>query len=282
MALPLARYSGVTVNVGANAYLLVAPSAVVTVYIAGTLVPASLFSDSGGAHPLANPFTSDSVTGAFTFCAGNGLYDITVTGVGVPPYTIPAVQLVYLAPPVGQILVSTTTFPHAQILTLPTTAWTILSAPGAGLTIVPLFIRVVADTRFGAYTNIDPGTTPNTGGQVSVHTADWTRDTFTALTNGYAGGTGNTTETLISQWLGIVGQQLWTPIPYGQGVDPTTGALGAFFAQGWGLLGDPTIIPAASAQNQALVLALTNGALGNLTGGGLGNSLTATVAYLIL
>lgn len=283
MALPLARYTGVAVTVGAGSALLVAPGATVTVYQSGTLVPATLFSDSAGLSPLSNPFVADGLTGTFSFCVGNGLYDLTVVGVGSPPYTIPAVQIVSVAPPVGQLLLATATFPHAQILTWPTTALTLVAAPGAGLTIVPLHIRLVVDTRAGAYTNIDAGATPGTGGFIELFIANGVNDTFSYLTNGHAGGANDLGEALITAFLGAVGQQLWEPRRFGMPADPSTdSSTNPFFNNGWGLLQDPTIGSWTAAQNQPFMADFTNGALGNLTGGAPANSLTATVAYLLL
>ena len=281
MALPLARYTGVAVTVGAGSALLVAPGATVTVYQSGTLVPATLFSDSASLSPLSNPFVADGLTGTFSFCVGNGLYDLTVVGVGSPPYTIPAVQIVSVAPPVGQILLATVVVPHAQILTLPTTPLTVLAAPGAGLTIVPLHARVVVDTRAGAYTNIDAGATSGTGSFLELAVAGG-KDEFSYLVNGFGGGTANTGQSLVTQFLGVVGQQLWEPVKYGVGKDPSDAATDPFFLQGWGLLQDPTIGAWTAKQNQPFQVFMGNGALGNLTGGAPANSLTATVAYLLL
>lgn len=58
------------------------PTATITVYINGTLTPASIFSDQIGT-PKANPFTVD-VNGYFFFYAADGRYTATMTGVGIP------------------------------------------------------------------------------------------------------------------------------------------------------------------------------------------------------
>lgn len=278
MTLP--RYTGVTVQTTTNAP---APAATVTVYQHNTNIPADLFSDEAGTTPLANPLTSDAVTGIFTFCVANGLYDLTVTGVALTPYTIPGVQLVYQGAPVGQLFIISSTFTHADLLAWPTTPLTLVAAPGVGRTLVPLVARLVVDTTAAPYANIDPGTVPSTGATINIHTVDWSYDLFSYLVNGYAGGTlVNTGQTLVTQFLGGAGQQRWQPLPFAAGKDPADGATTPFFVAGWGLLGDPTIADATAAQNQALVAAFSNGALGNLTGGDPANGLTATVAYLVL
>jgi hypothetical protein len=63
-----------------------APNATVTVYDAGTLNLATVYSDNG-VTPLANPFTTDG-DGFFFFYAANGEYDIRLSGGGIAsPYT---------------------------------------------------------------------------------------------------------------------------------------------------------------------------------------------------
>lgn len=64
-----------------------APSCTVTVYLAGTLTLASLFSDNG-VTPKANPTTADA-NGYWFFYAVNGRYDVVFSGGGIPsPYTL--------------------------------------------------------------------------------------------------------------------------------------------------------------------------------------------------
>jgi hypothetical protein len=65
------------------------PGCTVTVYISGSspAALASLYSDDAGT-PLGNPFTSDS-TGLWKFFAANGIYDVVLSGAGIPiPFTI--------------------------------------------------------------------------------------------------------------------------------------------------------------------------------------------------
>lgn len=63
------------------------PGCTVTVYLAGTLTPASIFSDNSGTVK-GNPFTSDLVDASFFFYVDNGRYDIKFSGLGiVSPFT---------------------------------------------------------------------------------------------------------------------------------------------------------------------------------------------------
>ncbi len=66
-------------------------SPTISVYHAGTVVAATIYSDEG-ATGKANPFTGDTL-GRFDFYAPDGDYDILVAGAGVTSYTIPDVTL---------------------------------------------------------------------------------------------------------------------------------------------------------------------------------------------
>src|SRR6476660_3063155 len=67
-----------TVNTGGNLSTTLVrrsfPSCTVTVFITGTITPATLFADNLGT-PRSNPFTADS-TGHWFFYADNGRYDV--------------------------------------------------------------------------------------------------------------------------------------------------------------------------------------------------------------
>jgi len=68
---------------------MVVPSCTVTVYIAGTLTPATIYSDRASTPtPKANPFTANSA-GEWFFYAGSGRYDIRFSG-GTGPGAYPA------------------------------------------------------------------------------------------------------------------------------------------------------------------------------------------------
>lgn len=70
------------------------PLSTVTVYVAGTVTLASIFSDNAASPtPLANPFTVSS-TGAFSFFAVNGAYDIVFSGTGIAvPFTLSGISV---------------------------------------------------------------------------------------------------------------------------------------------------------------------------------------------
>lgn len=70
------------------------PSCTVTVYLAGTVTPATIYSDNAGSPtPLANPFTAQS-NGSWKFYSAQGLYDVVLSGGSLPaPLTLSGVSL---------------------------------------------------------------------------------------------------------------------------------------------------------------------------------------------
>ena len=76
----------------AEKFAQIYPGSTITVYNAGTLVLASIYSDSSST-PKANPFTSDS-EGRVEFFAAPGSYDIRYSGTGIAvPFTRTNVQI---------------------------------------------------------------------------------------------------------------------------------------------------------------------------------------------
>ena len=68
------------------------PSCTVTVYLSGTVTRATIFSTASGSS-LVNPFTAN-VDGSFLFFAAPGMYDVTISGMGLPsPFTTTAIVL---------------------------------------------------------------------------------------------------------------------------------------------------------------------------------------------
>ena len=63
----------------------------VTVYLADTVTPATLYSDNG-ITAEANPMTTDYL-GRFEFWAANGLYDVCVSGSGITPWCLENVRI---------------------------------------------------------------------------------------------------------------------------------------------------------------------------------------------
>jgi hypothetical protein len=70
------------------------PQCVITVYGAGTVTLATIYSDNGTVPtPLSNPFTAN-LNGSWTFFTNNGQYDIVRSGAGIPsPITLPSVTI---------------------------------------------------------------------------------------------------------------------------------------------------------------------------------------------
>jgi hypothetical protein len=83
---------------GSNALVLL-PYATCTVYLVGTSIKATIYSDEYYT-PLANPFTA-SATGQVLFYADNGRYDLYVSKTNYVPVTIPNIELVDVLAPSG-------------------------------------------------------------------------------------------------------------------------------------------------------------------------------------
>lgn len=87
--------------------------ATVTVYLAGTLTLASIYSDNG-VTPKANPFTADASTGYWDFYAANDRYDVRFSGTVSPAWTLGDILLFD-----GQAAGSAYTFPSTPRASLP-------------------------------------------------------------------------------------------------------------------------------------------------------------------
>ena len=83
---------------GSNA-LVILPYATCTVYLAGTSILATLYSDDG-ITSLANPFIASPI-GQISFYAADGRYDLNVFKSGYVPVTIPNIELVDVTAPSG-------------------------------------------------------------------------------------------------------------------------------------------------------------------------------------
>lgn len=151
------RYQAVSYALRASASApvtsLIQPGTTITVYESGTLTPAALYEDVDGVTPQANPFTSDAVTGRYSFCAQNGLYDIVLSKTGTTTYTLPQILLNEALAAVPRIWPFS--IPHADLLTWPSapTGIEIVPAPAAG--IVRVYLTAWVATNFAvAYTNV--------------------------------------------------------------------------------------------------------------------------------
>jgi hypothetical protein len=145
--------------------------------------------------------------------------------------------------PVEQTILSrTTTLTDAQIKALPGTSVEVVPAPGAGMIVVPL-VALLFLTRPTTYTNVDAGSSVN----------------------------------LV--WPGVGDATIYITGPSLLGSNPSFCALhGASFDNG----GSQYAFAFESVVNAALQIDAGNGALGDFTGGGAGNSLKVQVLYSVL
>jgi hypothetical protein len=157
------------------------------------------------------------------------------------------------------LLTATVALTNAQILALPTTPITLVSAPGSGFAIQPFLVSLYSKTSAGAYTNIHAA--------AEIHTRfDATHQGMgyivndTLITNGSA--------TLATDLLGTTTNKRATLVP-----EQTTEN-----ADDWGPL--PFVASTTGFDNAALMLSMTN-TVGNLTGGNAANTLTVRIYYVI-
>lgn len=83
------------------------PACSVTVYLQGTLTPATIYADSGSVTPLPNPFTADP-TGYWVFYSAPNNFDVLFSGTGI---IIPYVKQYSISSGSGGITNLTTTSP---------------------------------------------------------------------------------------------------------------------------------------------------------------------------
>lgn len=160
------------------------------------------------------------------------------------------------------IYIASLTLTHAQILALPTTPITVVSAPPAGTRIFPMFATVWANTTSGAYTNIDA--------------------TYAALEIAYPGIgawpltpiVNDATVTKLTDLLGGVNNSHVTLPPYLEGLD--AGAVA--------LVGEYNIaihVDSGSIDGVALQVRIDNNGAGVLTGGNAANTVKIVVYYAL-
>lgn len=149
----------------------------------------------------------------------------------------------------------------AQIKALPTTAITLIAAPGAGLTSVPIAYYLVMKAA-ASYTNIN------------ANVFLWARYAgILSEASGYLGNdSGIAAVTQFTDFFAFGAGEKRYPLP------PTyfddRGA-----ANGWGLIGD---FFGNAVENAAIELAVDNGGSGNLTGGNVANTLSVHVIHALL
>lgn len=108
------------------------PSCTVTVYLTGTLIPATIYA-SPALGALANPFTANA-DGSFTFWAAtNALYDVVISGVGMPaPHTFAAVSMYTLELTGTGTVTSITATSPIVVTPSPLTTTGVISCPSCG------------------------------------------------------------------------------------------------------------------------------------------------------
>lgn len=88
------RYQDSVLTQNTNGITVVGAGLTVHVYNAGTVVPATIYSDNGITviNQLLAPITTD-INGKFEFYAANGRYDVTITGATITSITVPDILL---------------------------------------------------------------------------------------------------------------------------------------------------------------------------------------------
>lgn len=241
----IVRFTGSTV-VGAGE---------VTVYLSGTLTPATVYSDAL-LTPLGNPFTADVLTGAFVFYADDALaYEVQeAVAAGATP-------LPWSVDVTSPFLASSVYLSNAQIKALPTTPIIAVPAPGAGYGLVFLLAYLTLNRTAGAYTNIDA--------DAFIIVAFSEADAISS----YLANDATTTPVLsaVTDLLSTNATSYVTFSPYTQVVGPD--------ASDWGNTGYTFPTPQL---NTALILSCVNGGSGNFTGGNAANFGVLTTYYAVV
>ena len=88
------QYQDSVLTQNASGITVVGAGLTVHVYTAGTVVPATVYSDNGITviDQLLAPITTD-INGKFEFYAANGRYDVTITGATITSITVPDILL---------------------------------------------------------------------------------------------------------------------------------------------------------------------------------------------
>lgn len=154
------------------------------------------------------------------------------------------------------ILKAEVTLTDAQVKALPTTAFTLVAAPGLGFTIVPLMVYLNSKFVAGAYTNINA----NSSMQVDLPVGStWSN---------YLANDSGASLTYLSTFLGASSGR----VVFREYQDVST------TSPGWGPLVYP---PGSTFENGALQLKVDNGGSGDFTGGNAANGLKVVTYYTV-
>ncbi len=158
------------------------------------------------------------------------------------------------------ILRASASFTDAQIKALPTTALSIVSAPGAGFMIVPIQYLILVNATAGAYANIHASST----GLIQTTSTH-------VLMSGYIANDASTTpaQSMMTALFGAAGKRNLTLIPDFSPVTP---------ADGWSIFGDVQVT--SDIDNRDLELTVSNTG-GDFTGGNAANTLKVITYYTV-
>jgi hypothetical protein len=162
----------------------------------------------------------------------------------------------------GGIKHARVTLDNAQIKALPTTPVTLITAPAAGLEIVPILGRVRLDAAGGIYTNINE--------DYSAIAIYWLGDFSTWALTGIVDDSSGSPRDLfkLSQMLRNTANTSIRLIPYHD-----------YFANGW--VSAP-VTETTTTEAKALSIAADNNGSGNYTGGHTSNTLRIDLVYMVL
>lgn len=158
------------------------------------------------------------------------------------------------------------TLTDAQIKALPSTAITLVAAPGSGKLIQPISITIKISAASGGYTNIN---TTYAEFLASYHIADWT---VMSLIND---SSLSTALTKVTDFFAVGDRYVTLTAPYSNAIQAAT-------TTGTNQQVEPAFFIPSSNENLSLDTYFDNNGSGDLTGGNAANSMIWYVDYLII